>query len=442
MPELPHGAVYCWAPARHEPLQTTVAEQERLNRQAADALGIEIPTRHVFVDTQLTAWANNATPPAWQQMITSARSGDFRHLFLHRAERLDHLPHALAQLLTTAADHQLILHGHPRDLNDPLVRQAEIDRTQATCATREALAHHARTAHQEAAQAGRAHGGGLRAYGYTSGMTALIDTEAAVVQDIYNQYLAGNTRRAIALDLNHRSIPTATGKAWTVSGITRILDAPRYAGLRVKDGHIVRAASGRPVTAVWAPCVSLDTWQQTRRLRQQESERRSAERRPIRFYPLTGLAWCSRCERAMVGAILGTYPTYVCASASAVTPDRCARRIGAEPLEALVAEEAIRLLQDLDATSLDTSPAITAHPTTGLGARAAHRTVTIRPADALDGVVTGRGALFGWNRLPPEHKAQVLRYLFTRIHISATTTSRNTFDPNRVQALRRPAHHP
>src|SRR5438067_619505 len=83
------------------------------------------------------------------------------------------------------------------------------------------------------ALAGRPHGGGRRPFGYEVGMGALIPAESKVVREIFSRFLEGETLRAIASDLNVREVPTSLGSVWTVGGVARVLDAPRYAGIRV-----------------------------------------------------------------------------------------------------------------------------------------------------------------------------------------------------------------
>ncbi|MEY9878023.1 site-specific DNA recombinase [Streptacidiphilus sp. MAP12-33] len=438
------GAAYLWVPGLREADQTGVVQQERLARQEADRLGVPLPTAHVFADVHLSAWANGAVPGAWRAMIEAARAGRFAHLFLHRAERLERIPHALLELLDTADRFGLSLHGHPRDLDDPAVRYELRAEATAGWERRRKQSDLMLSAHQNATADGRSHGGGLRPYGYTPGMGGLVDHEVAVVREIHARYLAGLTRRSTAVELIARGIPTATGKQWTVSGVTRILDAPRYAGLLVVRGEIATDASGRYLRASWPACVPVEAWEQVRRRRLRESEERVASQRPRRFYPLTTLLVCDRCERAMVGDAIDDYRTYACSSASSLAQGACSRHIAAEPLEAFLAEEAIRLLEGLDRDLLAFGGPATARRGDRHGAhladpRAAHRRVTALPTGVMDGVVTGPGARFGWHRLPRERQAAVLHRLFGAVRIAASTTPQSVFDTTRIRPVERGA---
>jgi hypothetical protein len=230
-----------------------------------------------------------------------------------------------------------------------------------------------------------------------------------VVRELFTRFIAGESLRSLALDLNDRQILTAYGNRWTVSGVGRLLEAPRYAGLRVLDGTIARAPDGGYVTAGWEPCVSVGDWERAQALRTDRARSRDANRRPRREYPLTSLLRCTRCERHMVGSTIGGYPTYACTSNSSLEAEHCSRHIAAESLEAHVAERAIALLEEL-------------------------------PVPVLDGVPVGPAARFGWARLSAGRRAAVFRHFFASIRIAASSTSRSVFDPSRIELL--PRHHP
>lgn len=433
------GSVYCWVPARADADQLTVAGQERWARRQAARLGVTIATDLVFVDARLTAWANGATPPAWRQMIAAARAGRFGQLFLYRAERLEEIPRATAELFQVVGDCRFIVHGYPGDLADPGAREAILARAEADSRRRQVLSANSQAAGQARAVAGRPHGGGLRPYGYQPQMTALIEAEAEVVRQIYAAYLAGVSCRQIAVTLNKRGVLTTRGNTWTVTGITRLLAAPRYAGLRTVPPRAVGIAGGELLPAAWPACVPVDMWEQVQRHRHEDEAARAAVRMPPRFYPLTSLVVCARCERTMVGSMVGAYPTYACNNAGSLRGGGCSRHIGAEPLEAYIADRALLLLASLNSEAAMVAPATAARRAPdGRSPRALHRDISARPPGALQGVVTGAGARFAWSRLPRPRQAAVLRYLFVTIRIAPSSTGPGVFDPGRIDAIARP----
>ncbi|GAA1255674.1 hypothetical protein GCM10009665_52740 [Kitasatospora nipponensis] len=420
-----HAAVYCWLTAAAErrggPPVIGLELQEELARAQASRLGLTLAAHHVFTDHRApvlprpTPGPSSAASPVaatgWDALLSAARAARFGHLFLHDALRLERHPCALAELLALADSRGLRLYGHPLDLNDPAVREDQRERAERAGRAALAASARSRSAGRAAAAAGRPHGGGLRRFGYTPGMAALVDGEAAVVREVFARFLAGASLRALALDLNHRGIPTAYGRSWTVGGVGRLLDAPRYAGLPVLDGELVPDGEGAHPGASWPACVSVDDWRAARLLRRRRAEELAAGRRPRRAYPLTSLVRCTRCERHMVGSTVGSYPTYACTANSSLVAEHCSRHIGAESLEAHVAERAIALLE-----------ALTDPP----------------ECRALDGVTSGTEARFGWARLSTARRATVFRHFFATVRIGASSTGRSVFDPSRIELVPRP----
>lgn len=268
-------------------------------------------------------------------------------------------------------------------------------------------------------------------------MGELVPAEAEIVREILARILAGESLRAVALDLNARNVPTAYGKPWTVSGVGRIVDAPRYAGLTVVNGEILRSADGTAQSAAWPACVSVADWEAAQAMRRRRTEERSATRRPAREYPLTSLVRCTRCGRPMVGSMVGQYPTYACTSNSSLVPGHCSRHIGAEQLEAYVFERAVHLLEGLAAGAALPArvSAVGRLPAPGASARDAHRAAVVRHVDALDGVITGPQARFGWGELSVPRRAAVVRFFFSAILISGSSTARSVFDNGRIEVV-------
>src|SRR5262249_59575815 len=87
-----------------------------------------------------------------------------------------------------------------------------------------------RRKHEELAAAGRVSGGGTRPFGYEADKRTLRPDEAEVIRECARRVLAGDSLRALCLDLNERAIPTATGKAGTSQTLRRVLMAARVHG--------------------------------------------------------------------------------------------------------------------------------------------------------------------------------------------------------------------
>src|SRR5262249_18107841 len=67
---------------------------------------------------------------------------------------------------------------------------------------------------EELAMRGKVAGGGSRPSGYEADKLRLVPAEAAIVKECARRFLAGESLRSITIDLNRRSVPTATGGEW------------------------------------------------------------------------------------------------------------------------------------------------------------------------------------------------------------------------------------
>ncbi|GAA1973511.1 hypothetical protein GCM10009838_36700 [Catenulispora subtropica] len=464
---LPAAGIYCCVPHIDDDDQSTVDRRELRCRDYARTHAIGVAPAAVYADTARAVWKPEGARPGWDALLAAVRRKQIRALILDSPGALArHRAADLARLLRACAQHGVALHsvGDAWNLADPGDRRALLERATATKRSAQAVSRASRAAHQDAAAAGRPHGGGRRAFGYEAGMGALIPAESKVVREVFSRFLEGETLRAIALDLNAREVPTSLGSAWTVGGVARILDAPRYAGIRVFRGE-VRAEGGGYQFGAWEPCVSVEEWEQARALRSGGTARaagakargRGGDRRDgdaaraaqRHDYLLTGLVECLTCGHSMVGSIVGGYRMYACASTRGQPPEQCARSIGAASFEGHVEQDAIRILEHWDAARVASLPMVGHRRPEMIGAGGApppgqapydalHAGVVVRSAAAIDGIVTGPGAGLHWPRVPLRRRADVLRFLYTVIRVGPKTTSRGVFDTGRIALVPHP----
>ena len=332
------------------------------------------------------------------------------------------------------------------DLDDPRQRDELFREAQLSRDTADRASLMARAGHAAAASAGRPHGGGRRAFGYQAGMRALVQHEARVVQEIFERYLAGEALGSLAADLNRRRVPTSEHRQWTSRGVARILDAPRYAGLRVFQGGVQDGDGYRFGT--WEPCVSVDTWELARRERSARAEAASDERRNRLRYLLAGLVLCSECSRRMAGNAVSGYRLYACPGPGGTTgraPKGCARSIGADSLERRVAQDIVALLESWGPEQVIGPDALMIGRREFDGSvpapdsyRSLHGTVAVRPASGLDGVEVGARARSEFDRLPAARRSDVFRFLLAGVFIGPKSTSRGVFDDSRVRLAWQP----
>jgi DNA invertase Pin-like site-specific DNA recombinase len=119
------------------------------------------------------------------------------------------------------------------------------------------------------------------------GTMSLIPSEVAVIREVAERVLLGESLWRIANDLNERDVPTALGNAWRTNVLTRIVTNPRYAGLRAHNGLVVADGS-------WEPVFDRATWERlcmALKARPMAGNRRYG----ARTYPLVGFLFCSKC---------------------------------------------------------------------------------------------------------------------------------------------------
>ncbi|WP_194892333.1 recombinase family protein [Catenulispora pinisilvae] len=447
----PNSAVgiYCCVPHIDDDDQSTVDVRELRCREYARALRLTVAPSAVQADAVRTVWKAKGVKPGWIATLAAVERRKVDDLILYApGSLLRHRAHDLVRLLNACERNGIRLHsvGDEWNLADPAQRRTMTDRASAAWRSAQAVSRASRAAHRGAALAGRPHGGGRRAFGYESGMGAVVPAESKVVREVFSRFLEGETLRAIAFDLNDRNVPTALGSAWTVGGVGRILDAPRYAGIRVFRGQ-VRADDGGYLLGAWEPCISVEEWERVRTLRADHAPRSNGARNGSERsgYLLTGLVECMACGHSMVGSVVGGYRMYACASTRNRPPEECARSIGATSFEVHVQQDAVRILQEWDADRVAALPMVgNRRPEVRPGdvEHAAfgdiHGGVVVRSASAVDGIVTGPDAGLDWPRVPLRRRAEVLRFLYTVIRVGPKTTSRGVFDPGRIALVPHP----
>ena len=190
------------------------------------------------------------------------------------------------------------------------------------------------------AETGRPNGGGIRPFGLTAGMLAIVPDEAKLVREAAERIIAGASVHSIVVDWNARGIRTPgrkvapEGRKWEVSSLRRMLTAPRIVGDRTLHGATV--GSG-----IIPALLDRETWD---RLRAVLAAPRGSSLRTVRRHYLTGITFCGLCGAKLVARPDARGVTrYVCA-----LPRGCGRiTVAKSNIEPLIAEAiAIRLDSD------------------------------------------------------------------------------------------------
>ena len=160
-----------------------------------------------------------------------------------------------------------------------------------------------RRANLQRAEQGIASPGGIRTVGYTPGLTAIVEQEAAHIRAGFAGLLAGLSLKEIARQWNAAGMTTAHGGQWNGSNVRFVLRNPRYAAYTKHRGRII--GKGK-----WTPIVGEDMWHAAQTVLDDPS--RKTTDTGVRRYLLAGLALCECGAKVTTGRTQHGVRTYRC----------------------------------------------------------------------------------------------------------------------------------
>jgi len=148
----------------------------------------------------------------------------------------------------------------------------------------------------QAAESGKAHRGGLRAFGTVGrGRNKVPLARALAEQDCIREacdrIVAGDTLRGICVDWNKRGVPSANNAKWNASILRRTLLSPRIAGYREHRSTLYEATE-------WTAIVDREQWHTVRAILT-DPARRTAIGGGQAQHLLSGLIQCGVCGKKL-----------------------------------------------------------------------------------------------------------------------------------------------
>jgi site-specific DNA recombinase len=260
-----------------------------------------------FVDDDVSAWSGKQRPE-YARCLEALRSGAIDGLLVYDLDRLHRQPRELEDFIGLCEQLRLTNVASASGDIDLTTADGQFQaRILAAVAKKESddKSRRIRRKHEELAVNGKLSGGGSRPYGYDDDRKTLRPAEAAIVRECARRFLAGESIRAIAADLNERAIPTVSGGGWSPQTLRRMLGSARIAGQREHKGEIVATAEWK---AIIKPSDSAKI-----RAKLADPERRT--NRSARRYLLTRLLKCGHCGEYLVSRPRSDgQRRYVCAS--------------------------------------------------------------------------------------------------------------------------------
>lgn len=273
-------------------------------REQAERHGIGVAEE--YVDNDVSAYSGKARP-AYERMLADIRDGLRDAVIVYNLDRLTRRPIELEEFhaaCTTAGLRTVITVTAELDMsNDDGLFVA---RLMSAVAAKESArkSERVRRKMRQNAEMGLPAGGGNRPYGYESDRMTIRAGEAEIVREVVDRFLAGESPRSLAADLQAREVATSTGSPWRSTTIRNLLLRPRIAGLREYRGDIIGSAA-------WPGII---TTEQFERVQSELKRRAQSGRRAPRRYLLSGLLRCGKCGGKLYSSARENRRRYVCLS--------------------------------------------------------------------------------------------------------------------------------
>jgi DNA invertase Pin-like site-specific DNA recombinase len=270
-------------------------DQLGVTRQKVDCLA-EATRRgwtisEIYTDDDCSAFGAKRRPE-YQRLLSNIRLGIHDGVMTWRLDRLHRRLLELEEFLTLTEVLGVRLATVTGDVDIATSSGRAMARTMGTFGMLESevKSERIRRKHQELAEKGKVSGGGTRPFGYTVDRRDVVEDEAAVIRELAERILAGDSLRSTCTNLNDRGVKTVTARAWTPTVLRNMLLSARISGQREHLGEIV----GR---AEWPAIISR---RQTTRLRALLTDPDRRTNRTARRYLLAGLVRCASCDTKMV----------------------------------------------------------------------------------------------------------------------------------------------
>jgi DNA invertase Pin-like site-specific DNA recombinase len=266
-----------------------VERQEADCRALAEQLGI--PVTAVYSDNDLSAYSGKHRP-AYKSLLNAIDHDEIDTVIVWHQDRLLRQTKDLEVYIDVCQPKKVATHTVKAgyfDLTTPAGRATA--KTLAAWASYEVetSTDRVKAAKLQAAKAGKPSGGN-RAYGYQQNGMVIIEHEAAVVREVIDRFIGGDSWRSIALDLNERVIPTAKGNKWTAINVRNVAVRPRNIAVRVHNEN--------EYPAQWPPLITKETWDDLQ-LAIRRGQALYGARTYTRKHLLKGFVFCGVCGNRM-----------------------------------------------------------------------------------------------------------------------------------------------
>ncbi len=291
-----------------------------------------------YCDNDVSA-STGRTRPAYTRLLADIAAGKIAAVVAWDLDRLHRRPVELEGFIDLADRHKIALATVSGDVDLSTDQGRLVARIKGAVGRSEVerKSERQRAANRQRRQMGKPPAGGLRAVGYLSDGTTVVESEAAHIREGFELLLAGASLRTITNRWNAAGLRTAHGGEWRPNTVRYTLRNPRYAGLIAHMREEIGPGD-------WPPLVSDDVYRAARAILDDPSRRTTAT--TTRKFLLSGLALCHHCGKPVVSnRSQNGNRTYSCRTSRSLAR-------AAEPIEQYVVDVVLARLSAPDAAGL------------------------------------------------------------------------------------------
>ncbi|WP_197481834.1 recombinase family protein [Rhodococcus sp. HS-D2] len=288
----PKAVIYCRISSDKTGAGLGVERQEKDCRELARRLKMQVV--EVLSENDTSAYSG-APRPKYERLLEMMRSGSIDAVLALHTDRLHRSLVELEEYVNASEQGSVTTHtvmAGPIDLSTPSGRLVA---RQLGAVARYEVEHaieRVKAAKLQMAQSGK-YLGGQRPFGFEPGRTAIREEEAAVIREIVQRVIDGDSFRTIAVDFNRRGITTTHSKEWNALKVRNVSLRPINTGIVRHNGIDYEANS--------PAIIPRDQWEDFL-IAVQLNRTRSSHPGTFRKHVLNGFVFCGECGQKMVHA--------------------------------------------------------------------------------------------------------------------------------------------
>lgn len=238
------------------------AQRERLQAYCT-AQGWHVCPGHIYVDAGVSG--KTLDREQFQTMLEAAKAGQVQRIVAMKLDRVARNVREFLQTVDQLKEWQcdLVLVKESFDTSTPhgrfaLTMFAAMAELEASTITERVMSGKTQKASKGGFNGARIPYG----YSYAGGEFTINPDQAAIIRDIFNGFLTGETMAALADNLNTNEVKTAKGGQWYTSTIRYILSNGQYAGIAQWYGDADKETSKVTVEGAYPAIISKQVYDQ------------------------------------------------------------------------------------------------------------------------------------------------------------------------------------